>query len=58
TRRINLNRKIREFYLTSPKVDDIYFLDFRLLSENLRPNEKYRIVKVVDITSDIVKLIY
>ncbi len=45
-------------YLTSPKVDDIYFLDFRLLSENLRPNEKYRIAKVVDITGDIVTLLY
>ena len=45
-------------YLASPKVDDIYFLDFRLLSENLRPNEKYRIAKVVDITGDIVTLLY
>jgi hypothetical protein len=45
-------------YLTSPKVDDIYFLDFRLLSESLRPNEKYRIAKVVDITGDVVTLLY
>jgi len=45
-------------YLTSPKVDDIYFLDFRLLNENLRPNEKYRLAKVVDITGDIVTLLY
>jgi len=45
-------------YLASPKVDDIYFLDFRLLSENLRPNEKYRIAKVVDITGDIVTLLF
>ncbi|MCP4990765.1 MAG: hypothetical protein GY928_33405 [Colwellia sp.] len=29
-------------YLTNPKVDDIYFLDFRVLSDNLRPKEKYR----------------
>ena len=45
-------------YLVSPKVDDIYFLDFRLLSGNLRPNEKYRIAKVVDITGDVVTLLY
>ncbi|PKI12908.1 tetratricopeptide repeat protein [Colwellia sp. 12G3] len=45
-------------YLVSPKVNDIYFLDFRILSENLRPNEKYRIAKVVDITGDIVTLLY
>jgi hypothetical protein len=45
-------------YLISPKVDDIYFLDFRLLSENLRPNEKYRLAKVVDITGDMVTLLY
>jgi hypothetical protein len=45
-------------YLASPKVDDIYFLDFRLLSESLRPNEKYRIAKVVDITGDVVTLLY
>jgi len=45
-------------YLISPKVDDIYFLDFRLLNENLRPNEKYRLAKVVDITGEIVTLLY
>ena len=45
-------------YLASPKVDDIYFLDFRVLSDNLRPNEKYRIAKVVDITGDVVTLLY
>lgn len=45
-------------YLASPKVDDIYFLDFRILSDNLRPNEKYRIAKVVDITGDVVTLLY
>ncbi|TWX68705.1 sel1 repeat family protein [Colwellia demingiae] len=45
-------------YLAMPKVDDIYFLDFRVLSDNLRPNEKYRIAKVVDITGDVVTLLY
>lgn len=45
-------------YLASPKVDDIYFLDFRVLSDVLRPKEKYRIAKVVDITGDMVTLRY
>lgn len=45
-------------YLASPKIDDIYFLDFRLLSDSLRPKQKYRIAKVVDITGDMVTLLY
>jgi hypothetical protein len=45
-------------YLTTPKVDDLYFLDFRLLSSALRPNEKFRLARVVDITGDIVTLLY
>tara|TARA_R110000744_G_scaffold5200_5_gene18218 strand:- start:1449 stop:2372 length:924 start_codon:yes stop_codon:yes gene_type:complete len=44
--------------IATPKINDIYFLDFRLLSDNLRPNEKYRLAKVVDITGDIITLIY
>lgn len=45
-------------YINSPKINDIYFLDFRLLSDTLRPNEKYRLAKVVDITGNIVTLQY
>jgi len=44
--------------ISNPQVNDIYFLDFRLLSNKLRPKEKYRIAKVVDITGDIVTLVY
>lgn len=44
--------------IANPEVNDLYFLDFRLLSDNLRPKEKYRIAKVVDITGDIVTLLY
>jgi hypothetical protein len=44
--------------ISNPKVNDIYFLDFRLLSDKLRPKEKYRIAKVVDITGNIVTLVY
>jgi hypothetical protein len=44
--------------ILKPKVNDIYFLDFRLLSHKLRPHEKYRIAKVADITGDTVTLVY
>lgn len=44
--------------IASPKINDIYFLDFRLLNDDLRPNEKYRLAKVVDITGDIITLVY
>lgn len=44
--------------IETPKINDIYFMDFRLLTKDLRPHEKYRIAKVVDITGDIVTLMY
>jgi len=44
--------------VAAPKINDIYFFDFRLLRDNLRPTEKYRLAKVVDITGDIVSLVY
>lgn len=47
-----------EFYLAAPKVNDLYFLNFRLMSDKLRPNEKYRMAKVVDITGDVITLVY
>jgi len=45
-------------YLAQPAIDDIYFLDFRKLSRKLRPQEKYRLAKVVDITGNIITLQY
>ncbi len=45
-------------YINTPQINDIYFLDFRLLGRTLRPKEKYRLAKVVDITGDIVTLQY
>ena len=44
--------------ISNPKINDIYFLDFRVLTDKLRPKEKYRIAKVVDITGDVVTLLY
>ena len=48
--------------ISSPQINDIYFIDFRLLAEfnhnKLRPTEKYRIAKVIDVTGDIITLVY
>jgi len=44
--------------VSSPKINDIYFLDYRVMSSDLRPKHNYRIGKVVDITGDIVTLVY
>jgi TPR repeat protein len=45
-------------YILAPKIDDIYFLDFRKLSDNLRPREKYRLAKVVDVTGEVITFRY
>lgn len=44
--------------ISEPKVNDIYFMDFRVIKEDLRPHEKYRIAKVVDVTGDVISLVY
>ncbi len=41
-------------YIQSPKVNDFYHIDYRHLSTKLRPNEKYKLAKVFDITGDMV----
>lgn len=51
-------QKITNQLITYPKINDIYFLDFRLFNESLRPKEKYRIAKVFDITGNIITLRY
>lgn len=43
-------------YIAEPKVNDLYYIDFRLLKDNLRPAEKYRMAKVNDITGDVVTI--
>lgn len=45
-------------FISSPKISDVYFLDFRVLSDDLRPREKYRLAKIVDITGDVITLRY
>lgn len=45
-------------YISSPQVNDLYYLDFRLISDDLRPGEKYRMARVVDMTGDVISLSY
>ncbi|MBU2870463.1 SEL1-like repeat protein [Colwellia sp. E2M01] len=43
-------------YIAEPQVNDLYYVDFRLIKDNLRPAEKYRMAKVKDITGDVVTI--
>jgi len=45
-------------YLSQPSLNDIYFLDIKELTNNVRPKERYRVAKVVDITGHIITLRY
>jgi hypothetical protein len=45
-------------YIEDPKVNDFYFIDFRKVTEDLRPNQKYIMAKVVDITGNVVSIVY
>ena len=43
-------------YVETPKVNDFYHIDYRHLSTALRPNEKYKLAKVFDITGDMITI--
>ena len=45
-------------YISEPKLNDLYYIDFRIIESNLRPTEKYRMAKVADITGDMITLKY
>ncbi|WP_440875822.1 hypothetical protein [Thalassotalea sp. PLHSN55] len=45
-------------FIKAPQVNDLYFLDFRLLSTNQVANQRYKIAKVVAITGNIISLHY
>jgi hypothetical protein len=44
--------------ILTPQVNDIYFLDLRLLGDILELKHKYRLAKVVSVTGDNVALVY
>lgn len=45
-------------YIASPKIGDIYFINYPLLEKNARPSENFRIAKLVDITANILTFQY
>ncbi|MFT5757277.1 MAG: hypothetical protein ACI9LM_002006 [Alteromonadaceae bacterium] len=56
---VNINQDIEsQQYIEQPKVNDFYFIDFRKIADDLRPNQKYIIAKVVDITGETVSIVY
>jgi len=42
--------------VAAPEINDLYYVDFRVIKDNLRPAEKYRMAKVKDITGDVVTI--
>ncbi len=42
--------------VAQPEINDFYYVDFRVIKDNLRPAEKYRMAKVKDITGDVVTI--
>lgn len=44
--------------ILTPQVNDIYFLDLRLLSDKLERKNKYKLAKVVRVTGDNVAIVY
>ncbi|MBA6399224.1 tetratricopeptide repeat protein [Colwellia sp. BRX10-4] len=50
--------QLSDHFIETPAVNDFYHVDFRYLSSELRPNEKYRVGKVTDITGDVATVVY
>jgi len=46
------------YHIAQPKVNDFYHVDIRLLSKNLRPHQKYKLAKVIDLTDGIATVVY
>lgn len=44
--------------ILSPQVNDIYFLNLRLLGEKLESKHKYKLAKVVSVTDNYVAIVY
>jgi len=45
-------------YIVNPKVNDIYFLDLRVLGNTSERKKKYQLAQVVSVTNDNVALVY
>jgi len=45
-------------YVSTPNVNDFYFLNNQKLLEYQRPNQNYRLAKVISVGNDVVSLVY
>jgi hypothetical protein len=45
-------------FILTPQVNDIYFLDIRLINNKLNPKHKYRLAKVVSVSGSNVAIVY
>jgi len=45
-------------FIINPKVNDIYFLDMRLIKDKLERKNKYKLAKVVRVSDDNVAIVY
>lgn len=52
---IKLNEQTQAI-IAEPQLNDLYYIDFRVIKDNLRPAEKFRMAKVNDITGDVVTI--
>ena len=42
--------------VAEPQLNDLYYVDFRVIKDNLRPTEKFRMAKVSDITGNVITI--
>jgi hypothetical protein len=47
-----------EAHILKPHVNDIYFLDVRVINEKVADNNKYKLAKVIRITDDNIVFVY
>ncbi len=52
---LKLNEQTKAI-VAAPQLNDFYYVDFRVIKDNLRPAEKFRMAKVKDITGDVVTI--
>ena len=43
-------------FVSNPQLNDLYYIDFRIVKDNLRPAEKFRMARVKDITGDVITI--
>ncbi len=52
---LQLNEQTKAI-VAEPQLNDLYYVDFRVIKNNLRPTEKFRMAKVADITGNVVTI--